>query len=61
MFRNSTITDLFLFVFTEHIVYYPLQNIDINILFYFVQKITTNDHIPCLFSIILILYNWRYI
>ena len=36
---NSTITDLFLFVFTEHIVYYPLQNIDINILFYFVQKI----------------------
>ena len=30
MFRNSTITDLFLFVFTQHIVYYPLQNIDIN-------------------------------
>ena len=44
MFRNSTITDLFLFVFTQHIVYYPLQNIDINILFYFIQKITTNDH-----------------
>ncbi|AVI59810.1 hypothetical protein A6J31_11395 [Streptococcus sp. FDAARGOS_192] len=56
---NSTITDLFLFVFTQLIAYYPLKNINIDILIYFVQKITTNDYIPCLFTIILIFYNQR--